>query len=440
MENSLIVRGGKKLQGNVTLSGAKNVSLKVIIASLLLDEEVTLTNVPHIQDVIELLHLIKSLGGKAEFFEKNKVVIDGRGINKNKVDLLHASKIRVSFMFFAPLLHKFQECYVPNPGGCRIGARPIDRIIEGMKKLGILVEYNHESGYYFAKLDQKPKGHYRFEKPTHTGTELLTMLGMMGDEVIIDNAAQEPEIDQLILFLNKCGAKIVKDGKRIKVHKSGKLQVPGPFEIPADRNEAVTFASLALATGGDIFIGPIDPALLKSFIQKTKDIGASVDYLGKSMLRFSVTRPLKASSVETSPHPGFMTDWQPNWAVLMTQATGDSIIHERVFENRFSYVSELRKLGAEIDFIKIPVHHPSEYFFFNFDPSKKYNQAIRIYGSQKLHGGVLNIADLRAGATLAIAALAAVGESVITGASILDRGYDDFVGKIRILGGDITRI
>ncbi len=135
-----------------------------------------------------------------------------------------------------------------------------------------------------------------------------------------------------------------------------------------------------------------------------------------------------------------MTDWQPNWAILMTQAGGDSFIHERVFENRFSYVEELRKLGAEIDFVKIPVRNPMEYFFFNFDPNKKYNQAIKIKAPQKLHGGVLNISDLRAGATLAIAALVAEGESVVNGASILERGYENFVEKVTSLGGDIKKI
>ena len=171
-----------------------------------------------------------------------------------------------------------------------------------------------------------------------------------------------------------------------------------------------------------------------------KSVGAGVNPLGKSLVNFYYRGSLKSSNIETSPHPGFMTDWQPNWAILMTQAKGLSIIHERVFENRFSYVEELRKLGAEIDYIKVPVKNPTEYFFFNFDPLKKYNQAIRIRGKQELHGGVLDIADLRAGATLAIAALVAEGESVVNSASTLERGYENLVAKIQNLGGDIRQI
>ncbi|MBI4226023.1 UDP-N-acetylglucosamine 1-carboxyvinyltransferase [Candidatus Roizmanbacteria bacterium] len=441
MEDAFIIKGGKPLRGSITLSGAKNVALKVMIAALLLDQEITLKNIPHISDVDELIHLIRSLGAKAEFTDKNTVVIDGRGLKTNKVDLLHASKIRVSFMLFAPLLYKFSSCYVPNPGGCRIGARPIDRIVEGMRKLGIRVEYDSATGFYQAQLKGKPSGSYRFQKATHTGTELLIMLSVFGKgKITLDNAALEPEIDELIRFLNLSDAKIQKKGKNILIEGVEKLTLTQPFEIMTDRNEAVTFASLSVATKGELEVSYLNSENIHTFIQKMKEIGAGVDMYNKNRLKFYYKGPLKSSHIQTNPHPGFMTDWQPNWAILMTQATGDSLIQERVFENRFSYVEELRKLGANIDFIKIPVTNPAEYFFFNFDPRKKYNQAIKIKGSQELHGGVLDIADLRAGATLAIAALVAEGESVVNGASILERGYENFVDKIKSLGGDIKQI
>ncbi len=441
MEDAFLITGGKKLRGSLTLSGAKNVALKVIIAALLFDQEVILKNIPHISDVIELLNLIESLGGKAHFIEENVVLIDGRTLNNNKVDLLHAAKIRVSFMLFAPLLYKFSECYVPNPGGCRIGARPIDRIIEGMQKLGINVDYDSDTGYYKASMKIKPSGSYAFAKPTHTGTELLIMLSVLGrGKVTIDNAANEPEIDEFIDFLNQSGARIHKNGKKVTIDPTQKLSIQKPFEIISDRNEAVTFATLAIATKGEVAVSPINPATLDTFIKKMKQIGVTVDIYGKSTIKFLYKGKLNACHVETSPHPGFMTDWQPNWAILMTQAQGDSIIEERVFENRFSYVDELRRLGAEIDYVKQPIHNPAEYFFFNFDPAKKYKQAIRINGPQKLHGGVLDIADLRAGATLAIAALVAEGESVVNGVSILERGYENFAGKVKSLGGDIEKI
>lgn len=441
MEDAYLIKGGRPLQGEIKLSGAKNVALKVIIAALMFDSPVILENIPRINDVIELISLVKILGGKAEFIDLNTVEIDGRGIKYNKVDLLHASKIRVSFMLFAPLLGKFGKCFIPNPGGCRIGARPIDRVINGMKNLGVVIEYNHETGFYYAETTEKLSGSYRFPKSTHTGTELLILLSILGKgKTILENCALEPEIDDLINFLNLSGAKIIRDKTKITINGIKTLVQEKPYSIISDRNEVVTYASLALATQGRIEIGPIQFNLIKTFYEKVMAVGGNCRKLGNNWYTFYFYKQLRASKIETAPHPGFMTDWQPNWAVLMTQAKGESTIIERVFENRFSYVEELRKLGAEIDFIKPSVTNPTEYFFFNFEPVKKYNQAIKIKGPQTLHGGVLDINDLRAGATLVIGALVAKGESVINGATILERGYETFVDKIRNVGGDIKKI
>lgn len=441
MEDAYLIKGGVPLRGEVKLSGAKNVALKVIISSLLFDGEVTLENIPRINDVHELLHLIRSIGGRTEFTKSNTVVVDGNSIKKNRVDFLHGSKLRVSFMFFAPLLAKFKECYLPNPGGCRIGARPIDRVIDGMRRIGIDINYESSTGYYHAVMKKKPSGRYRFPKSSHTGTELLILIALLGESTVtLENAALEPEVDELIRFLNESGAKIKREGAKIIIHPSNTLHHKGVFRIVSDRNEAITYATLAIATKGNITIKGIPKYLIQTFIDCVKKAGGGFQELDGSSYRFFYYRELDSLDIETAPHPGFMTDWQPNWAVLMAQAKGNSVIHERVFENRFSYVEELRKLGAEIDYIKLPVKNPTEYFFFNFDPAKKYNQAIRVKGPQELHGGVLTIADLRAGATLAIAAFCAKGESVINGASILERGYEDFVEKTSALGGEIKEI
>lgn len=438
MEDTYVVYGGKPLRGNVQLSGAKNVALKIIIASLMCDGEVLLHNVPRINDVLELLDLIRSLGGIAELSTTNDLLVDGRSLRLNTVDLLFGSKIRVSFMMFAPLLYRFKSCNVPNPGGCRIGARPIDRIVEGMQALGITVTYHSETGYYTANSDKPIRGSYTFSKPSHTATELLILLALMGSEMIrIHNAALEPEIDELISFINASGGAVAREGTSIIIRPKLPLHPPKSFTIISDRNEAVTYATLALATKGDINIHGIVPSLLRTFDKKIKEIGGGIEYKSDTVTRYYCTGELKAIHIETAPHPGFMTDWQPNWAVLMTQAQGTSIISERVFENRFSYVEELRKLGASIDFVKTPISNPVEYFFFNFDPKKAYYHTIRIEGPKSLHGGALHIADLRAGASLAVAALVADGESVIIGASILARGYENFVEKVRGLGGSI---
>jgi len=441
MSDSYLIKGGKPLKGEVVLSGAKNVALKTIIAALMFKDDVILKNIPKINDVLDLIELIKSLGAKAEFKEKNTLIINSDNLKNNRVDLQYGSKIRVSFMLFAPLLHRFSECFVPNPGGCRIGARPIDRIINGLITLGIKVDYDSETGYYQAKIIDKPKGKYRFEKPSHTGTELLMLIGLMTDDKIeIDNIANEPEIDDLILYLTSAGANILEEGNKIIISKSPQLKQKEPFVIMSDRNELVTYATLAVASQGNVIIGPIKEGLIALFLEIMKKAGAGVEKIAKDKFRFFYQGKIKPVDIETSPHPGFMTDWQPSWAILMLTAEGESVIHERVFENRFSYVEELKKLGTKIDFIDVGVKNPENFYHFNYEKNKEYQQTIKIQGGNELHNAILNISDLRAGAALACAALLASGETVVNGASILERGYEDFVEKIKKLGGEIKKI
>lgn len=441
MSDSYLIKGGRPLKGEVILSGAKNVALKTIIAALMFEGDVVLKNIPRINDVMDLLMLIESLGAKAKFIEKNTLVVNGDGLKSNRVDLVSGSKIRVSFMLFAPLLNRFGECFVPNPGGCRIGARPIDRIINGLIALGIKVKYDSETGYYHAKIVRKPKGFYKFEKPSHTGTELLMLIGLMTDEkVVIDNIANEPEIDDLILYLNSAGANIVEEKNKITVCKISKLRQTEPFSIMSDRNELVTYATLAVASKGNVIIGPIDENLVTSFLEIMEKTGAGVEKISNFKYNFFYKGEIEPVDIETSPHPGFMTDWQPSWAILMLKANGLSIIHERVFENRFSYVEELKKLGAKIDFVDIKVDNPEFFYHFNHEKDKIYQQTIKIQGGAKLHNAVLNIADLRAGAALVCAALLSEGESVVNGSSILERGYENFVEKVRKLGGEIKKV
>lgn len=440
MEDAFIIRGGKKLHGTVTLSGAKNVALKAVIAALLFDGPVVLKNIPRIGDIDELLHLIRTLGAYAEFTGANTVSIDGRNLQENKLDFLHASKIRASFLLFAPLLYKLKHAFIPNPGGCRIGARPIDRIVSGMKSLGIAVSYQTETGYYEARMVGKPEGSFTFKKPSHTGTELMIMLSVFcKGTVIIRNCALEPEIDDLISFLNEGGGKIVRKENDIFIEGVSSLRQKQSFSIVSDRNEAITYAILGIITHGDVTVFSIPDYYIGTFVDFVRKMGAGAEKTKQGGWRFYYKRSLKPIDIVTGTHPGFMTDWQPNMAVLLTQANGMSFIHERVFENRFSYVDELVKVGAKIDLVKPEIKNAAAFYLFNYDQTKEYLQAIRIYGPQRLHSGVMKISDLRAGATLAIAALVAEGESVINGASILERGYENFIEKVRGLGGDIQR-
>lgn len=441
MEDSYIIQGGKKLKGEVILSGAKNAALKMVIAALLFEGKVTLQNIPRIRDLDELLHLFTELGASAEFIDTNTVIIDGAGLKTNTVDFLHGSKIRSTFLLFAPLLRKFKEAHIPNPGGCRIGARPIDRIMDGLKELGGIVEYDHATGYYHAKLMGKTHGFYSFEKPSHTGTEFMIMLSVFAEGTVqIHNAALEPEIDDLIAFFNEGGANIHREKTSIVITGVSRLVQKKPYTIVSDRNEAVTFAVLGLITKGDVTVGPINPKLLEVFISKVEECGGGVKLVGTDKIRFHYKGPFTATKIETEPHPGFMTDWQQNWVVLMTQAQGVSTLHERVFENRFAFVTELQKLGANIEFDTTPIVNAKKYYHFAYDAEKEYKQAIKIYGPQQLHSGVLTVTDLRAGATLAIAALLVPGESIVNGVSILERGYERFVEKVTKLGGDIKKI
>ncbi|HRN70883.1 MAG TPA: UDP-N-acetylglucosamine 1-carboxyvinyltransferase, partial [Candidatus Woesebacteria bacterium] len=297
-----------------------------------------------------------------------------------------------------------------------------------------------DTGYYHAKMQQKPHGTYTFKKSSHTGTELMIMMSVLGKGTItIENAAQEPEIDDLINFLNESGANIKRSGTSILVEGVKELKQTKPYTIASDRVEAVTYAVAGLATKGDVTITCITEDAIASFIKILKESGAGVEQVSEDSWRFFY-KEMQPMHIETSPHPGFLTDWQPLMAVLMTQVNGKSTIHERIFENRFSYVKELQKLGAEVEYKTTQIENPSEYYFFNYEEGKKYSQLIEITGPQHLHSGIMTVADLRAGATLAIAALIAEGESYVRGIEHLQRGYEGFEEKIQKLGGEIRKI
>lgn len=445
-ENAFIVRGGAPLKGDVQLSGAKNVALKVLIAALLLDHPVTFKNIPHLSDIDEQMHLMRKLGAKADFVAEHDVLVDGSSLSLHEVDLLHGSKIRTSFMLFAPLLYKFGKAVIPNPGGCRLGARPIDRHIKLLESFGVHISYDSSTGYYNASLKgARLQGTtYTFEKPSHTGTELGLMIAAVADgESTIHNAAQEPEVDDMIRFLNESGAKIRREGTSIIISGVETLKNSSrEFSIMCDRLNAAAFGVFAIATKGDIVVHGLDAQYVSDFTEKLIEAGGGFEATG-NRLRFFYKGPLKATDITTVPHPGFNTDTQGPWAILMTQAEGVSTIHETVFENRFGYVEELRKLGAHIEFFQPDVKNPKEIYQFGISSEEELTnlmQAIRITGPTKLHNGALAATDIRAGASLVIAACVAEGESVILGASHIDRGYEKIEVQLAALGADIKRV
>ena len=440
MHDAYIIHGGNPLRGEVELSGAKNASIKLMIASVLFDTPTIIHRVPHNGDNQELIHLLHELGVTAEY-AGNTVTVDASRIHKHIVSLLYGSKVRSSFLLFGPLLHRFGEAHIPNPGGCRIGARPIERIIDGIKALGVDVEYKHETGYYEAKLKGKISGEYTFEKPTHTGTEALILLATCGTgEVVLHNCALEPEIDDLIFFLNNAGAKIRREGRDIAISAVASLRQKSPHTVVADRNEGITYGAMAYATGGDITVSNLEAPLVQTFIDKVREAGGEVTILPNVGVRFRSVGRLKAVDIQTAPHPGYMTDWQPQWGLLMSTADGTSTIHETMLEARLNYVQELQKIGAEIEFFQPEVEDPQSLYQFNYDPHKSYQQAVRITGVPRLHNGVMTVHDLRAGAVVVMAALSAEGESVVNGAAQIERGYENLLAKLHALGGSIHKV
>lgn len=428
------------MKGNVCVSGSKNVVLKALVAACLTRDRVTLKNVPLINDFYAMVDLVKHIGGKVEITD-HTAVIEVPEITQTTIPLEVGAKIRTSSLFFAPLLARKGKATIPNPGGCRIGARRIDMHIEGLMNLGVEVDYESEDGYYHAKTEGLTGNPFRFKKNTHTGTESMILCAVLaGGTTILENAALEPEIDDLIELLNKMGANVRREeGRRIVI--DGVKELHGAtFEIMPDRNEVVTFAIVSALLGGQITITNAQLNVLSAFLEAFEKAGGSWEE-NATGVRFFIKDKIMPVDVITAPYPGFMTDWQAPWSVLMTQAEGNSIIHEAVYEDRFQYTHELLKMGAKIELYNPEVINPDEFYNFNYeDVDENTRHAARIFGKTDLHNGVLTISDLRAGATLVIAALLPEGESVVYGIEHLRRGYEDFEKRLSSVGADIKEV
>lgn len=434
-----IIKGGNKLKGTISASGAKNIAPKALLAACLTSEEVIIHNVPIISDFLIMTEVVKELGGEVKL-HNHSISIKMRDFKTSRITLERAAEIRSSIMFIAPLLARTGSAIVPNPGGCRIGARPIDRTIDGLVSLSADITYHSEDGYYHGKTEGLKGTTYRFEKNTHTGTETLLIAAVLAEgKTVLQNAAQEPEIDELIKLLNQMGARILRTEPRV-IEIEGVEKLHGTeFFIKADKNEIVTMAIAAIVTEGDVLIENANKGDINEFLKKLDEVGGGYKIEEKG-IRFFYKGPLRATQVTTGIYPGFMTDWQSPWAVLMTKAIGESIIHETVYEYRFGYVKELRKMGAKIELFNPEVEDPERVYNFNIDDSKpNFFHGIKITGPVKLHDAVLTISDLRAGATLVLAALAAKGTSTIFGLQHIDRGYEKIDARLRSLGTQIVR-
>lgn len=435
-----VVTGGKSLRGEVSVSGAKNVALKAAVAACLTGDKVTIHNVPLLSDFRIMMEIIKELGGMVEQND-HTVTIQLKEFASSRISLDEAAQTRTASMFIAPLLARNGYAIIPNPGGCRIGARPIDRTIEGLKQMGAEIDYKSEDGFFHAKSDRLQAVDYTFDKNTHTGTETLVIAATLAEgKTILNNAAEEPEIDELIEMLNSMGAQIKRTKHRV-IEIEGVEKLHGTeFTIGADRNEIVTFAIVAIVTKGDVFVKGAREQGLQEFLVELDNVGGGYE-IKDDGIRFYYKQPLKPTDVTTRPYPGFMTDWQAPWAILMTQAEGESVVHETVFESRFGYVAELKKMGAKITGFNPEVENPEELYNFNISDSKNGStHAIKIKGPTHFHNAVVKVHDLRAGAAVVIAALFAKGTSTIFGIEKIDRGYEDFEHRLTGLGATIERV
>ncbi len=434
------VIGGRKLTGTVHVSGAKNVALKALVAACLTSEEVIIKNIPHISDFITMIDIMRDLGADVRV-EDHEVKINLQEFKQSMIPLDKASHARTSAMFIAPLLARTGEAIIPNPGGCRLGARPIDRLIDGIEKMNVAVSYRSEDGFFYAKTAGLQGIEYTFTKNTHTGTETLIMAAVLAEgKTVLKNAAEEPEIDDLIKLLNQMGANVQRTNKR-EITISGVKKLHGTtFRISPDRNEVVTFAIAALVTKGDVFVEDAQEVDLEAFLEKLTEANAAFE-LKDNGIRFYYKEQLRAVNVETKIYPGFMTDWQAPWAVLMTQAEGESLIHETVFENKLGYIQDLLKMGAKAVLFNPEVENREDVYNFNIeDDNPSFFHAVKIIGPTPLHNAVVTMHDIRAGAAVVLAALCAQGETIIHNVHLVDRGYEEFEERLNNLGAQIHRV
>lgn len=434
-----LIEGNYPLFGKVKIRGAKNASFKLMIASLLTKQESLISNVPQIIDTSETKEIIENLGGKVKREGPHLLRISPFSLSSFIIPSLADQKSRASLLFIGPLLSRFGQAILPVPGGDKIGRRPIDRHLEGLRALGVKIEFKNNS---FLVSASKLKGAtYRFPQNTHTGTETLILVATVSaGTTILENAAQEPEVDDLISFLNKMGADIKRIApRRIKII-GGRNLKGANHKVMSDRNEAVTFACAALVTKGDILVENARQEHLTAFLEKLKEIGGGYEKRQEG-LRFYYRGPLGATKVTTAAYPGFMTDWQALWTVLMTQAKGESIVQETIFENRFGYVKDLIKMGAKITLFNPQVENPEE--FYNFrqkDDKPEYFHAAKIVGTSPLVAREMKVGDIRSGATLTLAALTAKGQSTLSSIEHIDRGYEKLEERLKSLGAKIKRV
>ena len=412
-----VIKGGNPLVGEVEIGGAKNAALAILAAAIMTDEMVYIENLPDVRDINVLLEAIKEIGAVVERVSPTEVKITGSTISDISVEYEYIKKIRASYYLLGALLGKYKSAEVPLPGGCNIGSRPIDQHLKGFRALGASVDILH--GAVVAKAENLTGKHIFLDMVSVGATINIMMAAAMATgNTIIENAAREPHVVDVANFLNSMGASIKGAGTDV-IRIQGVEKLHGTtYSIIPDQIEAGTFMCAAAATRGDIMVKNVIPKHLEATTAKLEEIGCQVEEFDDAV-RVVANKRLTRTHVKTMPYPGYPTDMQPQFAVALTLAEGTSIVTESIFENRFKYADELSRMGANI--------------------KVEGNTAI-IDGVEKLTGARVSAPDLRAGAALVIAGLAAEGFTVVDDIVYIPRGYERFEDKLRSLGAEIERV
>lgn len=415
--DKIVISGGRKLKGTVSISGAKNAAVAILPAAALSDGVCRIENVPNIRDITLMCRILSDMGADIRLINKNTIEIDPRRMSSSSAPCDLMRNMRASCYLLGVLLGKFSEAYVYLPGGCNFGLRPIDQHLKGFVALG--ADYSLENGMVKVKCD-KLVGTHIYLDVVSVGATVNVMLAAVKAEgvTVIENAAKEPHIVDLANFLNCMGADIIGAGTDVIKVRGVKILKGVTYSIIPDQIEAGTYMVAAAATGGDVVVENVIPKHLESITAKLEEIGIKLEESSDS-IRVHCDGPLKKCNVKTMPHPGFPTDMQPQITALLTMAQGTSLVNEAVWDNRFKYVEELHRMGACISVDgKIAV----------------------IEGVPELKGAPVKATDLRAGAALIIAGLAATGETTIDEIQHIERGYEDIVSKLSMLGADIKKV
>ena len=416
--NKLIIRGGVPLSGDVRISGSKNAVLPILAGTLLADSPVIIRNVPHLHDVTTTMELLGRMGVSLTIGEKMSIEIDPTTLENTFAPYELVKTMRASILVLGPLLARYGEADVSLPGGCAIGARPVDMHLSGLEAMGAHIEV--EQGYIKAKCDRLKGARIVMEQVTVTGTENLMMAASLAKgTTVIENAAREPEVVDLADFINAMGGNIVDAGTdRITIHGVDNLR-GCDYSVLPDRIETGTYLVAAAITGGKVLVKRTDPSLLDAVLAKLEEAGAIVD-IGDDWIELDMEgRKPRAVNIRTAPYPGFPTDMQAQFCALNSIAVGTGSVTETVFENRFMHIQEFVRLGANVQL--------------------EGTTAI-IHGVEILNGAPVMATDLRASASLILAGLVAKGETVVDRIYHIDRGYDHIEEKLAGLGAQIQRV